>query len=163
MKEMMSSLIGVLVGSVLTFVISCLTLRFNYRQLFAETVSQNRMEWINAWRENISIFLSCAHILRTKEKRKSEKCWISRCFGNSDQGDTSDLETKLYKARSMITMRLNMAEEPHKLMYGALMNFNWKTKDDSKFKKQCEVVELLAREILKPEWERVKDEAKGER
>ena len=46
-------------------------------------------------------------------------------------------------------------------MYGALMNFDWKMKDDLDFKKQCEVVELLAREILKPEWERVKKEAKG--
>ena len=61
----------------------------------------------------------------------------------------------------MITTRLNMEEEPHILMYGALMNFDWKMKDDLDFKKQCEVVELLAREILKPEWERVKKEAKG--
>lgn len=157
MESLLAGLTGGLVGAVLSFIISFLTLRFNYRQLFAETVSKNRMEWINVWRENIAIFLSRAQALREKEKR----CGGVHRFIKSDQGDSVSLEAELYKARSMITMRLNMEEEPHILMYGALMNFDWKMKDDLDFKKQCEVVELLAREILKPEWERVKKEAKG--
>ena len=43
MSELLSALIGVLFG----FFASLLTLRFYYRQLFAETVSKNRMDWIN--------------------------------------------------------------------------------------------------------------------
>ena len=163
MEYLLAGLSGGLIGAVLSFIISFLTLRFNYRQLFAETVSKNRMEWINVWRENIAIFLSRAQALREKEKQTHGGCRISRRFKKSNQDDSTNLETELYKARSMITMRLNMEEEPHILMYGALMNFDWKMKDDLDFKKQCEVVEQLAREILKPEWERVKKEAKGRR
>ncbi len=163
MEYLLAGLSGGLIGAVLSFIISFLTLRFNYRQLFAETVSKNRMEWINVWRENVAIFLSRAQALREKEKRAPGGCGLLICLKKSNQEDSTNLETELYKARSMITTRLNMEEEPHILMYGALMNFDWKMKDDLEFQKQCEVVELLAREILKPEWERVKKEAKGSR
>lgn len=163
MEYLLAGLSGGAIGAILSFFISWRTLQFNYRQLFAETVSKNRMEWINVWRENIAIFLSRAQALREKEKRAPEECACLCCLQKSDRDDSTSLETELYKARSMITMRLNMKEEPHIRMYGALMELDWKTKDDLDFKKQCERVELLAREILKPEWERVKKEAKGGR
>ena len=59
MSELLSALIGALFG----FFASLLTLRFHYRQLFAETVSKNRMDWINVWRESLAEFLSVATVL----------------------------------------------------------------------------------------------------
>ncbi len=149
---------GVLVSVLITLLLGLSTGKYNYNQLFAETVSKNRMDWINVWRENISTFLACAKVLhkfystnwKTADNNSKE----------ADKFDEDDYLFKLEQSRSMITTRLNMKEEMHVLMFGAINKLDY-DKDNDKFNAQCEYIEKLARSILKPEWERVKEEAKG--
>ena len=149
MEEWVAALLGAIGGALLSFLASWLTLKFNYHQLFAETVSKNRMEWINVWRENISKFLACAEIL--------QKCSLST---ECDNCKIVEYKKEFYESRAMITSRLNMDEELHVLMFAAINQIDFKT-PDSEFAAKREYILELARKILKPEWERVKKEAKG--
>lgn len=62
----------------------------------------------------------------------------------------------------MIITRLNMKESDHILMYGAITQIDYSPKSTSFYAEQVAIIEL-AQKILKPEWERVKNEAKGKR
>jgi len=149
-EQLLSGLIGAVVGAIFGFIASFLTLRLGYHQLFASTVSSNRMEWINVWRENISKFLACAEILHTKVKT------------NDNEKELLGYEKELLEARAMIITRLNTKENDHVLMYGALTQIDYSPLSQSFYAQQTAIIEL-ARKILKPEWERVKNEAKGKR
>ena len=145
------ALIGVILSVFVTLIINFWQRRYNYHQLFAETVSKNRMDWINVWRENISRFLACAEIL--------QKCPnVVAC----EQCKIVEYKKEFYESRAMITSRLNMSEELHVLMFAAINQIDFKT-SDAEFVAKCEYILELERQILKPEWERVKQEAKGMR
>lgn len=139
---------GVIISILVTIAFGVITNRYNYNQLFAQTVSNNRMDWINVWRENISKFLACAEFLHNHKDKKCKK--------------SCEYEKEMYQAKSMIISRLNMTEDLHCLMKASLDKFDYNT-DDKTFEKKREYVLELARQILKPEWERLKDEAKGKR
>ena len=151
--EILSGLIGAVIGAIGTH----LTLRFNYKQLYAQTVSSNRMDWINVWRESVSNFLAYAEVLQKhrgdisnrKYSEKSKKCLVK-------------YEHEMFKSRAMILSRLNLTENDHVEMMAALENFKIIC-DDCEFALQRELVLELARNILKPEWERMKKEAKGKK
>lgn len=140
--EIIAAFIGAILGVLGTLV----TLRFNYRQLYADTVSKNRMDWINVWRENISIFLACAETIH------------NNCSCASDE--ILRIEKEMYQARGMVVSRLNLNEEDHKAML-VLMNSFVINCSEQDFVNQREAILALARKILKPEWERLKDEARG--
>ena len=140
------ALSGVVISAALSFVIGILSTQYNYKQLFAQTVSKNRMDWINVWRENISSFLACAEILR------------NNCSCTSDE--ILRIEKEMYQARGMVVSRLNLAEPDHKAMLVLMNQFSIKCCDKD-FVNQREAILALARKILKPEWERLKDEARG--
>lgn len=149
-EQLISGLIGAIIGALISFVASILVLRFNYHQLFASTVSSNRMEWINVWRLNISKFLACAEILHTKVRT------------DDNEKELLEYEKELLEARAMIITRLNTNESDHVLMYGALTQIDYSPSNPNFYAQQVVIIEL-AQKILKPEWERVKDEAKGKR
>ena len=148
--EFLNGLIGAVVGAIFGFIASFLTLRFNYHQLFASTVSSNRMEWINVWRESISKFLACAEILHTTVKT------------DNNEKELVEYEKELLEARAMIITRLNTKESDHVLMYGTLTQIDYSPSSQSFYAQQTAIIEL-SQKILKPEWERVKNEAKGKR
>ena len=148
MENLLAALIGALIGALVSTVVTWFTLRFNYRQLFAETVSKNRMDWVNVWRENISIFLSCAEMLHNEAFRKQ-----------SESDKLFECKKEMLKARAMIITRLNNSEIDHVLMYGALTQLDY-SPNSNFYEQQANIIEL-AQKILKPEWERVKLEAKG--
>ena len=156
-----SGFIAGITGAVLGFAASVLALRFHYRDLFAKTVSNNRMEWINVWRENISVFLAYAAILHRvygascgegndPQQRQDESC----------RAEYLKMEAEMLKARGQVTTRLNLTEEKHSLLFAAIKQVDYSA-EETRFVAQCEYVEELARQILKPEWERVKNEARG--
>ncbi len=171
------SAIVAVIGAVVTLIIGIWTWRYNYNRLFAQTVSTNRMDWINVWRENISTFLACAKVLHacnaetacancSQRKFPDKKtdadnnkaksfCEVKDCY-------IRETKQKMEFARTMITSRLNLTEDSHKLMKITIMTLDCDIKNE-KFYHQCEYIEELARQILKPEWERMKDEAKGKR
>ena len=138
---------GVLVSVIITLIIGFWNQKFNYKQLYAQTVSSNRMDWINVWRENISRFLACAEVLHKHVAPNDELIKI---------------EMDMYESRAMITSRLNLDEKAHVAMLSLINTFRVQTDEDD-FITQREAILALAREILKPEWERVKKEAKGKR
>lgn len=142
------SVAGVFGSIVISFIIGVWTHSFNYKQLYAQTVSSNRMDWINVWRENVSKFLACAELLHNHKDEKTET------FLN--------IEKEMYEARAMITSRLNLNEDTHAMMLLMINDFRIQT-TSADFYNQREAVLALAREILKPEWERVKKEARGKK
>ena len=157
------ALAGVVFSVIVSFIVSMATTRFNYKQLFAETVSKNRMEWINVWRENISTFLACAEVLHEPSTASSGSATSDESKKSSSGSRAlkeEDLRFKLYHARAMITSRLNMEEELHKFMFSAINTLDW-SPSNKEFAAQREYILETARKILKPEWERVKHEAKG--
>ena len=163
-SEVIAALIA-LSGVILSILVNILfhigATRYNYNQLFAQTVSENRMDWINVWRENVSKFLACAEILvkHTCDCKQEHKCENCKCCCK----DCKIIEYKkeFYEARGMITSRLNMDEELHVLMFAAINQIDFK--DTENFVAKREYILELARKILKPEWERLKDEARGKR
>lgn len=158
----MSEVVAAVIGAVFGFIASWLTLRFNYNQLFAQTVSNNRMDWINVWRENISKFLACTELLieHKCEGKKKNDCKECKC----DCKDCKIIEYKkeFYESRGMITSRLNMEEELHILMFAAINQIHYNNEREDFIPKREYILEL-ERKILKNEWERVKDEARGKR
>ena len=61
------SFIGALAGAVIGFVGSWLLLKYNYKDLFAKTVSSNRMDWINKFRDEIAMVIGTIRILKHSE------------------------------------------------------------------------------------------------
>ncbi len=159
--EVIAAIIGVCglaLSVVISFLVSHLTLRYNYKQLYAEHVSDNRMEWINIWRASLSKMLACADTMHeygkpttvTKNSAQVNNEELLRCYED------------FYENRNNVIMRLNMEEDLHRLMFAALNNLNYE-KSNPKYEAQREYIIDLAHRILKPEWERVKDESKGKR
>ena len=140
---------GVFVSLLVTIVFNALASKFNYRKLFAETVSQNRMDWINVWRENVSVFLAASRVLHDFQYKAGP---------NFDE-----YVFRQQQAKAMVTTRLNLTENLHQEFLIAINAVDFRCTDEKKFSCACEMVEVLARKILKPEWERVKEEAKGRR
>lgn len=166
MEEWVAGLIGALVGALIGFIASVLTLRFNYKQLFAQTVSNNRMDWINVWRLNISKFLACTELLieqkKCKCKKKDDCTDCNECKCDCKDCKIVEYKKEFYESRGMITSRLNMEEELHVLMFAAINQIHYdNTLKDFVLKR--EYILELERKILKTEWERVKDEARGKR
>lgn len=172
MIDWVNLLSGVTLGSIITWIISLLTLRYNYKRLFAETVSQNRMDWMNIWRENLSILIGAAESIHNAPHYEDDKDF-KRPDGNRTDQELQDLylygeknspyvkyRNEFYKARNTIVSRLNMLEEKHVLVLGALNKFDFSRENENFEAEKAYIIEL-ARVILKPEWERLKREAKG--
>ena len=139
---------GVIISVIVSVVIGVITNRFNYNQLYAQTVSANRIDWINVWRENISIFLACAETLMNNCHNKNE--------------NLLKIKKEMYEARGMVVSRLNLNEEDHRRMLGLMNSFSVECSVYDFVKQREEILEL-ARKILKLEWERVKKEARGKK
>ena len=52
------ALSGVILSIGISFIVSLWTRRYNYNQLFAETVSESRNKWLNEMRDFISTMLA---------------------------------------------------------------------------------------------------------
>lgn len=139
LESLLSGLLGVFIGGVLSF----LTLRFNYRDLFARTVSNSRMDWINAFREEVATVAAAL--------RRGCSC-------------TEEQRFEAEKARAKLLTRLNQdttryGNEYNRVMAEALDFADFTNQD----KARAEKLIALSRKILEPEWQRVKHEARGAR
>ncbi len=150
------ALAGTILGVLIGCISSSFVLRFNYKQLYTQTISSNRMEWITICRENLSIFLANAKILH-------------RLY-NQDKVETEEflaLEQELLKAREMIMIRLNLEDsrykEGHNKLYNTLLKFDFYNLSEEEFILQCTEIRDITKSILKVEWERVKFEAKDKK
>ena len=141
----MDSIISALIGAAVGFLIVLFTVRFNYKQLFAQTVSQNRMEWINSFRGEVSEIIDC---LKMPFDRRKEYVYAAE------------------KARAKLLTRLNMdlskpGNENNKLLSDCLNGIDFSSRKSY----DAEIEELLelTRKVLEHEWKRVKQEAKGKK
>ena len=99
-------------------------------------------------------------IVQYKRGRKAittpqQKVLFENCINQYEQ-----YRNEFYKARNTIISRLNLTEENHRKMFDALNNFSY-LKSNKEFELDKAYIIELARAILKPEWERLKREAKG--
>lgn len=92
-KTALCTLIAAVISAVVSWLVAKKTIRYNYKELFAETVSQSRNKWLNEMRAFISSMLAEA-------KRPSD--------------ESTDNRTNTYwKARNQIMLRLNLNEPLH--------------------------------------------------
>lgn len=155
--DILDGLIGALIGAIIGFIGGLLTLRLEYRKLFANTVSQNRMEWINNFREEFSIFVGTARNILTCN---------SAAPPLTPNSNKSQEILKAEQARIKLLTRLNQdiskrgneynQEFAEKLESIDLCNTATYNAQD------IEDLIVLSRAILEPEWVKVKKEAKGE-
>ena len=147
MSDGFASLISGIIGAALGALGVIITLRFNYQKLFAKTVSQNRMDWINNFREELAIVIAATR----------RPC-------------TDEMLFQAEKARAKLLTRLNQntsksGNEYNSVMAQRLEQVTFKSKrgfsppDESVSKELIE----LSRKILEPEWQRVKREARGQK
>lgn len=127
------ALSGAILSIGISLIISLWTRRYNYNQLFAETVSESRNKWLNEMRDFISTMLA-----------EAQSC---------NSGRTK----KYWKARNEIMLRLNLNEPLHLMLKNEILQL-----DNSKDDKTIEKIILISQSLLKEEWEKVKKEAKGE-
>lgn len=154
MDSAIIGLIGGLIGSLITLVIGLLTTRFSYNNLFADTVSKSRNNWINIWRDELSNFLAIADMLRHETTTK-KAC---------NEHEYIELLKEYHIAKNKIIMRLNLNEKRHQEVYLLINKIAYEESlgnDDYKVAK--EALMAVSRDLLKEEWERVKLEAKGKR
>lgn len=166
----MLAFIGGIIGVVVGFLGSWLALKFNYKQLFADTVSKNRMDWINNFREELSIVLGTYRVLPHK-KSKSEK---GKPY--EDQNEETALNNtattiepadilKAERARVKLLTRLNQDTAKASNEYNAIFAERLNSIDFNLGYNEVLYDELVdySRKILEVEWRRVKKEAQGER
>lgn len=149
MSEYTGELLCGIAGVILGFISSYLLLRFNYRQLFAQTVSSSRMQWINSFREEIGIVVAALQVC-----------------GDKNYINTNDIIYQAEKARTKLLTRLNQdirkpGNELNKDMSEVLLGIDFSKQSSSEWKRIAEHLVDLTRKILEPEWKRVKDEARG--
>lgn len=146
------ALSGVVLSVGISFIVSLWTRRYNYNQLFAETVSESRNKWLNEMRGFISTML--AEVKNSCSLGKGKKI----CKNADCQFKSADTRTKEYwKARNEIMLRLNLNEPLHLMLKNEIL-----TLDNNNNKKTIENIISISQLLLKEEWEKVKKEAKGE-
>lgn len=138
MEDAMLAIVPAILSALLTGFVSWVIFK---RQLRVEHVTDRRMEWITLWRNEMAIFLSYAEILH-----------------QDPAAATPENLQKMAQSKYAIFMRVNINEPMHLQMLQMLKEFDYAA-SDSVFVKQKELIEELTREILKPEWERVKNES----
>lgn len=161
----MLAFIGGIIGVVVGFLGSWLALKFNYKQLFADTVSKNRMDWINNFREELSIVLgtykALSYMKIQADKGKPKKPDPNKPIPKIKPADVLKAE----QARVKLLTRLNQdtakaSNEYNAIFADKLRSINFYCGYNKKL--YNELIDY-SRKILEVEWRRVKKEAQGER
>lgn len=144
------SLCGVIISVLVTLLINVGQSKYNYNQLFAQTVSSTREKWLCIFRENLSKCLACAEILNQWEDGQHK----------GDELKKVEYEKEFFESRGMLVSRLNMNEKLHMLFFAAISQIDY-AKPCVEFVAKREYVYEVARSLMKEEWECVKKEARG--
>ena len=121
MEEWVIAFIGGIIGSAITFIVGIFTLRFNYRQLYAQTVSSTREKWLCILRENLSKYISCAEILNYGKLNFCKKSsWVDNnsfknlisvrkydfSFSKNSLYKIPEITKKLIKRKNVLTKKI---------------------------------------------------------
>lgn len=144
---------GVFLSVFVSYLVSLKTTRYNYKQLFAETVSQSRNKWLNEMRDYISEMLA--------NKRRM-------VYRNVDEKSAVEICNKYDTCKFQVLMRLNINESDHRQLRALIMTLDEfgiekTTSTDIEKYQQIELAIIeISRKILKEEWDKVRLESKGE-
>ena len=139
MENIIGELLSGLIGAILGAGISFLTLRFNYRDLYSRSVSANRMDWINNFREEIATIIAALECQETKTSKPAKD---------------EDIIYQAYKARAKLQTRLNMdisksGNEYNQVMSNLLQTIDFKKCSECDDKENLiEKLTTLTRKIL---------------
>lgn len=146
---------GVILSVGISFIVSLWTRRYNYNQLFAETVSESRNKWLNEMRDSISTMLAEAQNPCTLTDEDAQ-CKNKKCLLTDDKVRSK----KYWKARNEIVLRLNLTEPFHQALFNEIRQLDCLNNNNQE--QTINNIITFSQEILKEEWEKVKSEAKGE-
>lgn len=138
-KEVIAAIIalaGVILSVGISLMVSLLTRRYNYNQLFAETVSDSRNVWLNEMRE-----------------------YLSEMLAQADKAQNSYKPLEYYRARNQVVLRLNLKESLHLMLLQQIKILDNCT--IASYPTTRDNIIEISQIILKEEWEKVKLEAKG--
>ena len=138
-KEVRAAIIalaGVILSVGISLMVSLLTRRYNYNQLFAETVSDSRNVWLNEMRE-----------------------YLSEMLAQADKAQNSYKPLEYYRARNQVVLRLNLKESLHLMLLQQIKILDNCT--IASYPTTRDNIIEISQIILKEEWEKVKLEAKG--
>lgn len=152
MVECLKFLFSIIIGVCL---FKYLELRFNYRKLRAETVSNSRMQWIDNFREEFATLVGYAKAI------EGLPCLVCN-NGCRNKDKMLEYRFQAEKARYKLLTRLNMdvtrpGNEFNQIMSEALLDIKLGYGTNVDVKRMLSLV----RDILEPEWQRVKSEAEG--
>lgn len=155
-------------GALIIWFFKWQTNQINMRKLFAETVSKSRMEWITSFRNEIGIIV--AAIKMRNHVIGGICCGLEA--GKVECADCKECKKKYYtetvpealKAVSTLCTRLNMnitkkGNEYNGILDEMLSRIDFYEKNKGDISEEDFI--SIARDILEPEWRRVKDEARG--
>ena len=154
---MTENIASAIIGAIVGFIASALTLRFSYKQLFAQTVSKNRMDWINNFREELSIVVGTAKHLDSINQQNN----CSNICGTTYQHGEQILCAEKARVKLLTRLNTNSTKEGNEYndVFVEMINMlEFKGNDNLSLIKN---IEETAKLILEPEWKRVKKEAKG--
>lgn len=141
---------GVVLSTGISFIVALGTKRYNYNQLFAETVSQSRNKWLNEMRSFISAMLA----------EVQNPFPASKNGGGTPPQNATVRTNKYWKARNQIILRLNVTETLQGSLYREILKLDCVNNSDEE--QTIQNIIALSQLLLKDEWEKVKKEAKGE-
>ena len=147
MSEISSAIIGAFVG----FLSSLLFLRCDYRQLFAQTVSNSRMNWIDNFREEFSIFIGTAKYIKHREY-----------FQTVTEDHIIQAEKSRVKLLTRLNQNIDIIGNEFNEVFAKKLNEIHLQDSSTITDEKIDMLISLSREILEPEWQKVKKEAKGE-
>ena len=128
---------GVVLSVLVSILFHIATTRYNYNQLFAQTVSQSRNQWLNEMRENISVMLA-------------EACKCMNTYKSKEY----------YIAQNQVLLRMNNSEPLHLILTQEIKRLESCCTVDTF--RTCEAnILAISEALLKREWELVKKEARG--
>ena len=111
---MYEGLIGGLIASAISLIGIFFTTKLSGVNIYAQTVSSNRMDWINVWRENLSTFIACVKMINSFNLRISNSAIT--------YSDISTVYIKMYESCNMVLLRLNLTEPAHVLLKKQIEN-----------------------------------------
>lgn len=147
---------GVVLSTGISLIVALGTKRYNYNQLFAETVSQSRNKWLNEMRSFISAML--AEVKNPSPSSKNGGGTLSQ--NSAAQAIATERTNEYWKARNQIILRLNVTETLQESLYHEILKLDCVNNSDEE--QTIQNIITLSQLLLKDEWEKVKKEAKGE-
>lgn len=165
--EILGYIISAFIGAVVAVVGVLVTKNTSCRQIFAQTVSQSRINWIVAFRDNVGDIVSALYYIQAIKNN------IITISPNTTYEQTFiNLCTKADKSKSVLLAKLNtnILKEGNdfNLAFTSLLKlinfyniYHLKTKTID-IQKQIDTLQDLTKALLENEWQKVKREAKGE-